>query len=37
MWEEFHGVVANMLDCDIKVSEFELHSHFYVHFQAWEK
>ena len=26
------GVVTNLLDCDIIVSEFELQSHTYVHF-----
>ena len=28
------GVVVNMLDCDIVVSEFELQSHSYVHFRT---
>ena len=27
------GVVANILDCDIVVSEFELKSRYYVHFR----
>ena len=27
-------VVANVLDCDIVVSEFELQSRYYVHFQT---
>ena len=27
------GVMANELDCKLKVSEFELHSRYYVHFQ----
>ena len=27
------GVVANVLDFDIVVIEFELQSHYYVHFQ----
>ena len=27
-----HGVVVNMLDCDIVVSEFKLKSHYYVYF-----
>ena len=26
-------IVANMLNCDIVVSKFELKSHYYVHFQ----
>ena len=28
------GITAKMLDCDLKVSEFELQSHYYVHFQT---
>ena len=28
------GVVANVLDCDIVVSEFELLSRYYVHFRT---
>ena len=28
------GTVGNVLDCDIVVSEFELHSRYYVHFQT---
>ena len=28
------GVVANVLDCDIVGSEFELESHYHVHFQT---
>ena len=28
------GVVANELDCDIVVSEFEIQLHHYVHFQT---
>ena len=28
------GVVANFLDCDIVENEFELQSHYYVHFQT---
>ena len=28
------GVVANVWDCDIVVSEFELQSHDYTHFRA---
>ena len=28
----FLGVVANMMDCDIVVSEFELQSRYYYHF-----
>ena len=27
-----HGVVANVLDCDITVSEFEIESCYYDHF-----
>ena len=30
----FRSVVANVLDCDIIVSEFELLSYFYVHFRT---
>ena len=32
--ESFRGVVANMLDCDIVVSEFELQSRYYVHLRT---
>ena len=28
------GVVANMLNCDIVVYKFELHTRYYVHFRA---
>ena len=28
-----HGIVANVLDCDIVVSEFELKSSYYIHFR----
>ena len=28
------GIVANVLDCDIVVSEFEHHSPYYVHFRT---
>ena len=28
------GIMANVLDCDIVVSEFELQSHYYRHYQA---
>ena len=28
------GLVANELDCDIVVTEFEFHSHFYVPFRT---
>ena len=31
------GVVANVLDCNIVVSEFELQSCYYVHFQTLGK
>ena len=27
-----HGVVANVLDCDIVVSKFEFHLCYYIHF-----
>ena len=27
-----HDVVANVLNCDIAVKEFELQSHYYIHF-----
>ena len=30
----FSGVVANLLDCGIVVSEFELQSHYYIHFRT---
>ena len=29
-----HDVVANVLNYDIVVSEFEIHSYFYIHFQT---
>ena len=29
-----HGVVVNMLDCDIIASKFELQSWYYIHFQT---
>ena len=29
-----HGIVANVLDCYIVVSEFELQSRYYVHFRT---
>ena len=29
-----HGIVANVLDCDIVVSKFELQSLYYVHFRT---
>ena len=32
--ESRHCVVANMLDCDIVVSEFKLQLFYYVHFQT---
>ena len=35
MWREnWCGVVANKLDCDIKVNSFELPSCYYVHFRT---
>ena len=27
------GVIAKVLDCDLEVSEFELQSYYYVHFE----
>ena len=32
--EKTRGVVAKILDCDLEVSEFELQSCYYVHFQT---
>ena len=29
-----HGEVANVLDCDIVVSEFELQLRYYIHFRT---
>ena len=29
-----HGMMANMLDCNIIVSEFELQPYYYIHFQT---
>ena len=34
MISEDRGVVANVLDCDIVVSEFALQSYYYIHFQT---
>ncbi len=31
---DFCGVGANMLDCDIVVSEFKFQLHYYIHFRA---
>ena len=31
------GVVANMLDCNIIVSEFKLQSNYYIHFRTLRK
>ena len=33
--ENPHGVVANVLDCDIAVSEFELQPRYYIHFRTY--
>ena len=30
-----YGVMANILNCDIVVSEFRLQSHYYIHFQTY--
>ena len=32
LWGNLHGVVANMVDCDIIVSKFEFQSHYYIYF-----
>ena len=29
-----HGVMANILDCGLEVSEFKLHSPYYIHFRT---
>ena len=29
-----HGMMAKVVDCGIKVSEFKLKSNYYVHFQT---
>ena len=34
MWRSPCGVVANILDCDIIVSVFDLQMYYYVHFQT---
>ena len=34
LWESPDGVVSNVLDCDIVVSEFELNSRYYGHFRT---
>ena len=31
-WGSFYGLMANVLDCGIEVSEFEPYSRYYVHF-----
>ena len=31
---ESSGVIAKVLDCSLKVSEFELQLHYYVHFRT---
>ena len=33
-WWSHHGVVANILNCDIVVNEIELQSRYYVHFRT---
>ena len=33
-WVSPRDIVANMLDCDIVVSQFELQSSYYVHFRT---
>ena len=32
-WVSPHGVMAKVLDCGLKVSEFDLQSHYYVYFR----
>ena len=32
--QRFHGAVANELNCDNSVSEIDLQSRYYVHFQT---
>ena len=32
-----HGVVVNIMNCNVIESEFELQSHYYIHFQTWGK
>ena len=32
--EGLSGIMANVLDCNIIVSEIELHLHYYIHFQT---
>ena len=34
VWRGSFGIVANLLDGDIVVNEFELQSHYYVHFRT---
>ena len=34
IWVRFSGVVANVLDCDMAVNEFELQSNYYVSFRG---
>ena len=33
-WESFHRVVADVLYCNVRVSEFELQSRYYIHFRT---
>ena len=33
-WRSYRGLVINVLDCDIVVSEFELQSRNHVHFRT---
>ena len=32
LMRNFHGVVANVINCNIIVSKFELQLHYYIHF-----
>ena len=32
-WVNLRGVVANVMNCSLKVSKFELQSRYYIHFQ----
>ena len=35
LWKSPHDVVANVLDCDVALSEFELQSYYYGPFRAF--
>ena len=34
VWGNPRGIVVNVMNCDIVVSEFELQPHYHIHFRA---